>query len=156
MSHRVGIATAIINGLKESMDGTGTSLNALHDNVVYGGVHFQEIKQHPLVSVVPGQETRQYLPSNISEAEMILMVRIYTSGDEANLEAESIMAEIERYLDDNNDIAYVVETPEGDVDCTTIQINVVSINTGEGFIDPRAEIGEITLQIQYHKIRGYN
>lgn len=157
MSHRAGIAKAVVEGLKFNMDGTGNYYNDVKEKVRMGNVNFQDITQWPLVTVSPGPELRTYQPAGISECRLNLYIRVYVQDEKHSQElVESLISDIETYLDNNLDLTYNVETPRGaDTSHQTVTNTIISINTSEGLLSPD-EIGEIAVEIRYDKFRGNN
>lgn len=157
MSHRAGIAKAVVDGLKWELDGTGGYYTNIRDNVQVGNVHFQDITQWPLITVSPGPERRTYQPAGLTECKLNLFIRAYVRDETSSQElVESLIADIETYLDNNLDLTYNVETPEGDpMSHQTVNNTIISVSTSEGLLSPD-EIGEVTVEIRYDKIRGIN
>lgn len=154
MSHRMGISKAIKEGLSYTLDGTGSYLNNVRENVRVGNVNFQDVSQWPLITVSPGPEMRQYSPSMITYCTLNVYIRIYVRDTSSSQDmVESLIADIETYLDNNLDLAYNVETANGEETFQTIDNSIISINTSEGLLSPD-EIGEIALEVRYEKHRG--
>lgn len=154
MSHRAGIAKAIKEGLEWNMDGTGGYNNDVQNKVQVGTVHYQDITQWPLITVSPGPETRTYQPARHTECRLNLYIRAYVQDEKSSQELiESLISDIETYLDNNLDLAYNVETPDGETSHQTVTNTIISINTSEGLLSPD-EIGEIAVEIRYDKFRG--
>lgn len=155
MSHRIGIANALIKGMKWEFDGEGDYFTDIKENIKLGDIHFEDVRQWPLVTVSPGPEIRTYQASGLTECRLSLYIRVYVKDEEdAQGQVESLFSDIETYLDNNLDLEYNVETPN-DVtqEFRTVTNTIVSLNTSEGLLSPD-EIGEVTVEIRYHKYRG--
>jgi len=157
MSHRAGIAKALVDGLNWELDGTGDYYTNIREKAQVGNVHYQDITQWPLVTVSPGPEVRTYQPAGYSECRLNFFIRAYVRDESKSQEQiESLMSDIETYLDNNLDLTYNVDTPQGDSsNHQTVTNTIISINTSEGLLAPD-EIGEIAVEIRYDKIRGIN
>lgn len=155
MSARSGIPKAFAAGLKESLDGTGSYVNNVYENVGNRVLHFDQINDFPYISVTPGPEVREDLPSNFSWSTLTVYFKIYVqNADDAQGELESIISDIENYVDTHLNLSYNVTTPSGLVTRETTDNSIVSITTDEGILDPNA-LGEIVLDVRYEKIREH-
>lgn len=153
MSARSGIAKAMSTGLGVKLNGTGKYVNNIYNNVSNKVVHFDDINDFPYISVTPGPESREDLPSNFSWANLTVYIRIYVKNNEdAQGELESLISDVENFLDLNLKLLYNVTTFEGLQTRTTVTNNIVGITTDEGILDPNA-LGEVVVDVQYEKIR---
>lgn len=153
MSARSSIVKAISAGIKKELNGTGDFLTNLYENVDNKVTHFDNIGSFPYVSVTPGPETREDLPSNFSWANLTVYLRIYVENSEdAQGELETIIEDLENYIDKNLQISYNVLTPQGTQARKTVDSTIVSITTDEGLLNPNA-LGEIVLDVRYEKHR---
>ena len=137
---RSAITNAIITELKK-IDGTGNYSVDLANNVTNKLIFWDEVNDFPFVSVVPGNETREYHPGGFKWGHLGIKVRCYVHGEEPLDELEKVLYEIETQLDADQTITY-------DTGKTTEQITVLSIATDEGLLAPYG-VGEVTCEIRY-------
>lgn len=153
MSARAGITKAYKDRLKEKLNGTGYFVTDIQGNVDSKTRHINNINDFPFISVTPGPETRDNLPSRQTFANLTLYIRIYVKNEEEpQEELEQIMADLETFIDTNQQIVYNVTTPEGVLEGRTISSDIASIATDEGLLSPIG-FGEIAVSIQYEKTR---
>jgi len=140
-SRRSKITNAIANLLKQ-IDGTGDFASHVYENVHPKQKFWDEVQQFPYISVVAGDETREYLPANFKWGYLLIKVRVYVKDNYDPQEAlENIFSDIEMLIDDNLNLEY--ESNE-----TTEDIRIVSISTDEGLFAPTG-VGEMVLRVQY-------
>lgn len=143
---RSAIANAIIKKLKE-IDGSGSYNIDLGDNVTNKLVFWDEVNDFPYVSVVPTNETREYLPGGFKWGFLGITIRIYVYDEEPNDMLENALKDIEDKLDANQILAY--DTNSSGVDSKfTEQLSILSITTDEGLLAPYG-VGEVTLEVRY-------
>lgn len=153
MSARSGIPKALAEGLAEAINGQSPYVSNLYGSVTNKVTHFDEIQSFPYVSVTPGNEIRDDMPSNLSIVDLTVYIRVFVENEaDAQGELEEIISDIEDYLDRNLQIQYEVNTPSGVVTNTTIDNTIESIGTDEGLLSPYA-LGEISVRIRYEKLR---
>ena len=137
---RSAITDAIITELKD-IDGSGSWNIDLADNVTNKLIFWDEVNDFPYVSVVPGSETREYLPGAFKWGYLNIMIRLYVYDEEPNEMLEKALVDIETQLDANNVLTY-------DTGKSTEQISILSITTDEGLLAPYG-VGEIALEVRY-------
>jgi hypothetical protein len=153
MSGRAGITKAMVAKLATLMDGTGDYVNNLYGNVSSKVVHFDDVEEFPYVSITPGGEYREDMPSNFSWATLTMNITIYVKSEEDTQgELESIIADVETFLDTNLKLDYTVVTSGGEITKTTVDNTITQINTDEGILSPLA-LGQVTATVRYEKIR---
>jgi len=135
-TQRQQIITQLVTNLK-TIDGTTPWASKLWDNVFDRLIFWDEVNDFPTVSVVSGNESREYLPGNFKWAYLTVSIRIYVKADDPKLELENIFGDIESVLDDNNNLGGL---------CTDIRI--LSLTDDEGLLAPLG-VGEMLLQVQY-------
>lgn len=140
MSRRNKIAKALVQLMNDTLDGTQYVSN------IYGTAEsrlkfWDEISSFPYMSIVAGDEYREYQPGHFKWAYLNLIIRLYTKGDDPEVELEQFLEDIETVLDLNNSIDY-----DTDEELTSITIN--SITTDEGVLKPLA-VGEMNIQVRY-------
>lgn len=137
---RSAIVNAIITELKK-IDGSGSYVVDLANNVTNKLVFWDEVNDFPYISVVAGSETREYLPGGFKWGYLGITIRIYVYGEEPLDELEKVLYDVETQLDKDHTLTY-------DTDKSTEQISLLSISTDEGLLAPYG-VGEITLEIRY-------
>jgi len=137
---RSAIVNAIITELKK-IDGSGSYVVDLANNVTNKLVFWDEVNDFPYISVVAGSETREYLPGGFKWGYLGITIRIYVYGEEPLDELEKVLYDVETQLDKDHTLIY-------DTDKSTEQITLLSISTDEGLLAPYG-VGEITLEIRY-------
>lgn len=153
MSARSGIAKAMSAGIAEKLNGTGSYVNNVFGNTTNKVVHFDDIQDFPYISVTPGPEVRDDMPSNFTWATLTVYIRIYVEDNEdAQGELESLITDIETFVDASLSLEYQTTTPTGIVTRSTVDNSIVTITTDEGLLDPNA-LGEVVLEVKYEKIR---
>lgn len=153
MSARSGIVKALATGVATEFNGTGKYINNLYGNTTNKVAHFDEITDFPYISITPGPETREDMPSNFSWAHLTVYIRIYVENtDDAQGELESLITDIETYVDTHLSLAYEEVTNSGTATRFTTTNTIVGITTDEGLLDPNA-LGEVVLDVQYEKVR---
>ena len=139
-TRRSGIVGAIVDLFKQ-IDGSSSYLSNTYDNVYPKLIFWDEIKDFPTISVVAGQESREYLPSDFKWGFLLINIRIYVEGDDPKELLEDLFADMETMLDNNNSL-----TIDSNTECTDIRI--LSISDDEGLLAPLG-VGEMTLQVRY-------
>ena len=153
MSARSGIVKAMAKGIAESLDGTGDYVNNIYGNVTNKTTHFESINSFPYISVTPGNESREDMPSNFSWGSLVVHIRLYVENTEdAQGELESLISDIENYLDTHLNLSYNVSTSRGVQIHETVDNTITAISTDEGLLDPNA-LGEVALIVRYEKTR---
>ena len=143
---RSAITNAIITELKKidggNIVGYTTQYSVdLAENVTNKLIFWDEVNDFPFVSVVPGNEVREYHPGGFKWGHLGIYVRCYVHGEEPLDELEKVLYEIETQLDADQTLTY-------DTGKTTEQITVLSIATDEGLLAPYG-VGEITCEVRY-------
>lgn len=137
---RGAIVNAIVTELKK-IDGSGAYHTDFSSNVTNKLVFWDEVNDFPYVSVVAGNETREYQAGGFKWGFLGVTVRIYVYGEEPIEELEKALYDIEAQLDSNASLNY-------DTGKLTEQTTILSITTDEGLLAPYG-VGEITLEIRY-------
>tara|TARA_R110002096_G_scaffold107015_4_gene234858 strand:+ start:2540 stop:3010 length:471 start_codon:yes stop_codon:yes gene_type:complete len=153
MSARSGIAKGLASVIGTSLKGTGIYVNNIYENVTNKVVHFDDIQDFPYISVTPGPESREDMPSNFTWATITMYIRIYVENNEdAQGELESLISDIENVVDTHLNLSYNVTTSQGLEIRNTVDNSIITITTDEGLLDPNA-LGEVVLEVRYEKIR---
>lgn len=153
MSARSGISKAFVDKIKLNLNGTGDYVTNIYDSVTNKTTHFDMVQNFPFISVTPGPENRQVMPSLYTEAELTLYFRILVNNpNDAQGELELIISDLETLIDASNGIQYEHLTPSGIQTGRTISADITNITTDEGLLDPYA-MGEIVVLIKYERTR---
>lgn len=142
MSARASITNALVDTLKTIDGSTGFQSN-LFNNVTNKLKFWDEIADFPTVCVIPGGETREYLPGAFKWAFLNISLKVYTKGEEPLTELENLLEDIEKVVDNNRVLVYDVDS-----NLRTTEILITSIITDEGLLAPYG-VGEVNLQVRY-------
>ena len=142
MSARAGITNALVEKLK-LIDGSEPYQSNVFNNVTNKLKFWDEVNDFPYICVVPGSETRDYLPSDFKWGFLGISLKIYVKGDEPIQELENLLEDIEKVVDANRVLPYGEAPAE-----RTTEILITSIVTDEGLLAPYG-VGEINLQVRY-------
>lgn len=154
MSDRSGIVKAMASEMAILLDGTGDYINNVFGNVTNKVTHFDSIINWPYISVTPGPESREDMPSNFTWGYLTVFIRIYVRDpNDAQGSLESLITDVEKYLDTHLNLSYNVTTAQGVVERTTTTNTITGITTDEGLLDPDA-LGEVVVTVQYEKQRN--
>ena len=153
MSARAGIVASYVTAMKEQFNGTTAPyVSDLFGNVSKDAVFFNQITDFPFISVAPGPEEREYLPSGMIWGFLTVYIRIYVKDEtEAQAQLESLITDVENFIDNNLELPYNITT-YGDVSLTRHieDARIESIATDEGLLNPNA-VGEIAVRVRYEK-----
>jgi len=153
MSARSGIVKAISEKIAELFIGDGDYMSNLHGNVSNRVKHFSDVEDFPFISVTPGAEIREDLPSDFTWATLTVNITLYVKSEEnSQEELESLITDVENFLDTHLQLPYNVNTSEGVITSKITNSTLVSINTDEGILDPMA-LGQLVVNVQYEKVR---
>jgi hypothetical protein len=142
MSRRTSILTALADKFKTLLDGITYPSN------VYGNAYpklkfWDEVNDFPSIYMSPGIEQRQYELAGFAWGFLNVSIKVYTRGEDAQMQLEQLLEDIETVVDQNRSVVY--DTTRN---YETTEILVVSITTDEGLLAPYA-VGEINLQVRY-------
>lgn len=143
MSRRIAIAKALAKALQVINGITPYKSNLYKKNVISKLKFWDEVRDFPFVCVVPGTETREYLPSSFSWGILNVALKLYTYGEDSAERLETLIGDIETVITNNENL--VVDISNNTV---TTEILITSITTDEGLLEPYG-IGEILLQVRY-------
>lgn len=143
MSARTMIVQAITSKLLEKLTGVSPySTNLYGKNAVTKHLFWDEVHDFPFISIVPGVETREYLPSNFKWGFLNVSLKLYVySEDKSNELLESLIQDVESVLASNEELQL-----EDGREVTEILIQ--SITTDEGLLAPYG-VGEINISVRY-------
>jgi len=142
MTRRTSIVTAIAEKMQVQLNGITYPSNVFGN--AYPTLKFwDEVNDFPCVYMSPGTEIRQYELSAFAWGLMNVSIKVYTRGEDAQLQLEQLLEDIEKLLESNKNLVY-----DATKDLITTEILVVSITTDEGLLKPYA-VGEINIQVRY-------
>lgn len=140
MSARSSITNALVEKLK-LINGEAPYTVNIFDNVYAQHKFWDEVSDFPCIYVVPGAESREYLPGGFKWGFLNISLKVYVKGETPVQDLEYIMQDIESVIDSNRILAY-------DTNKETTEILISSIVTDEGLLVPYG-VGEITLLVRY-------
>lgn len=142
MSRRTSIVTALTNKLK-LIDGNAPYQTNLFTNAYAKLKFWDEVVDFPSVYLTAGSEYREYLPAQFAWGFLGISIKVYCKGEDAQLELEQLLEDIETCIDANRVLTY--DSTSGH---QTTEILIQSITTDEGLLAPYA-VGEVNLQVRY-------
>jgi hypothetical protein len=142
MSRRTSIIRALTEKLK-LIDGQSPYQTNLSANAYAKLKFWDEVEDFPAIYLTPGSEMREYHPGGFSWGYLGISVKVYCRGEEAQLELEQLLEDVETCVDANRVLVYDL-----DKNYETTEILIQSITTDEGLLAPYA-VGEINLQVRY-------
>jgi hypothetical protein len=143
-TRRHGILAALVTKLKE-IDGTGSYLANLNDNVSPRLKFWDEVEEFPAVHLNAGSETREYQGGGHKDRFLSVTVRCYVQAEDAVLALDELLEDVETVLEENSRLAYTDRT---DATKYTQQITIISVDTDEGVLEPLG-VGEILIEVRY-------
>lgn len=144
MSARAKIRDAIVELLRDNLDGTTYSTNLYSKNISKRLKFWDEVNDYPYVAVVPGPEEREYLPASFKWGFLTISIKIYIRDETDTISAmETVLADIEKLVDLNYRLLFDAQAQD-----FTEDIRVSSITTDEGLLHPIG-VAELDLIVQY-------
>ena len=140
MSRRTKISKAITSLINTNLEGTTYTSN-IFDSAEDRLRFWDEIGQFPYVSVVSGDEYKEYQPGGHKWNYLSVIIRIYTKGEEPDVELEQFFEDIETLLDNNNNLEY-------DTNEELTSLTITSFTSDEGVLRPMS-VGEINIVARY-------
>jgi hypothetical protein len=142
MSARASITSALVTALKE-IDPVNGYQSSVFNNVISKLKFWDEITDFPTICVIPGSESREYLPGSFKWGYLNVSLKVYTKGEDPLAMLEALLEDIEKVVDSNRVLIYDVDN-----NLQTTEILISSIVTDEGLLAPYG-VGEINLQVRY-------
>lgn len=142
-SRRTNIVKAL-SELMKTIDGTGTFNSNLYGNSFPILKFWDEINDFPAIYTTAGPEHREYMPGGLKWGNLTVTMRVYVKQEFPQELLELILMDIESLIDLNQNLVYDETVPCGN----TIEINIASIITDEGLLDPYG-VAEVTLDVKY-------
>ena len=143
-TRRLGIIQALVNKLKD-IDGTGTFLSNLNENVSPRLKFWDEVEEFPAIHLNAGSETREYQGGGYKDRFLSVTIRCYVQAEDAVLALDELLEDVETVLEENSSLKY---KDRNNVDQYTQQITIVSIDTDEGVLEPLG-VGEMLIEVRY-------
>jgi hypothetical protein len=143
-TRRLGIVSAIVEKLKD-INGAGTFLSDLNENVSPRLKFWDEVEEFPAVHLNAGSETRDYQGAGYKDRFLSITLRCYVQSEDAVEALDELMEDVETVLEDNSRLAYLDRTGATQY---TQQITIVSIDTDEGVLEPLG-VGEMLIEVRY-------
>ena len=143
-TRRLGIVEAIVEKLKD-INGTGTYLTDLAQNVSPRLKFWDEVEEFPAVHLNAGSETREYQGSGYKDRFLSITLRCYVQEEDSVLALDELLEDVETVLEDNSRLAY--KDRNGATQYTQ-QITIVSVDTDEGVLEPLG-VGEMQIEVRY-------
>jgi len=143
-TRRLGIVEAIVEKLKD-INGTGTYLTDLAQNVSPRLKFWDEVEEFPAVHLNAGSETREYQGSGYKDRFLSITLRCYVQEEDSVAALDELLEDVETVLEDNSRLAY--KDRNGATQYTQ-QITIVSVDTDEGVLEPLG-VGEMQIEVRY-------
>ena len=145
MSKRTSIVQALTNRFIEIDGNTPYSINIFENAYPYLKF-WSEVNDFPCVYSSAGPEYREYHPSGFAWCFLTVTIKVYCKGENSQTELEQLLEDIEKCIDNNQNIEY-----DSVNHYAITQILVQSIVTDEGLLAPYA-VGELTAQVRFQKM----
>jgi hypothetical protein len=143
-TRRLGIVNAIVEKLKD-INGSGTFLSDLNENVSPRLKFWDEVEEFPAVHLNAGSETREYQGAGYKDRFLSITLRCYVQAEDSVEALDELMEDVETVLEDSSRLAYLDRTGTTQY---TQQITIVSIDTDEGVLEPLG-VGEMLIEVRY-------
>lgn len=140
MSNRSSITNALVEKLKEIDGETPYTVN-LFSNVYAQHKFWDECLDFPAIYVVPGTESREYLPGGFKWGYLNVSLKVYVKGETPIQNLEDLLQDVELIIDANRVLTY-------DTTKETTEILINSIVTDEGLLIPYG-VAEVSLTVRY-------
>jgi hypothetical protein len=143
-TRRYAIVDALVSLFKR-IDGTGSYLSNLSQNVFNKLKFYDEVTDFPTICVTASNESRQYQAGGYRDRYLEVRLMVFVNEDNPLKKCEAILEDVETLVEDNGRLAYVDRQGQTQF---THDITILSISTDEGTLDP-ISIGEMTLRVHY-------
>ena len=143
-TRRLGIVNALVDQLK-NINGAGTYLSDLSENVSPRLKFWDEVEEFPAVHLNAGSETREYQAGGYKDRFLSITLRCYVQAEDAVEALDELMEDVETVLEDNSRLPYLDRTNTTQY---TQQITIISIDTDEGVLEPLG-VGEMLIEVRY-------
>ena len=143
-TRRLGIVNALVDKLK-TINGAGTFLTDLGENVSPRLKFWDEVEEFPAVHLNAGSETREYHTAGHKDRFLSVTLRCYVQAEDAVEALDELMEDVETLLEENSRLKYKDRT---NTDQYTQQITIISLDTDEGVLEPLG-VGEMLIEVRY-------
>jgi hypothetical protein len=143
-TRRLGIIAGLVDKLKD-IDGTGTFLSNLNENVSPRLKFWDEVEEFPAIHLNAGSETREYIGGGHKTRYLSVTVRCYVQAEDSVEALDELLEDIETVIEDNSRLKY---KDRNNADQYTQQITIVSIDTDEGVLEPLG-VAEMLIEVRY-------
>lgn len=143
-SRRMHILDALVIALKQ-IDGSGTFLSNVHENVHPRLKFWDEVEEFPAIHLNAGGETREYQTAGYKDRFLTVTLRCYVNEEDAQSALSALLEDVETVLEKHSKLVYYDSTY---LQNTAQQITIISIDTDEGALEPLG-VGEIVIEVRY-------
>lgn len=143
-TRRGSLVKALAEKLK-TIDGTGNFQTNLYNNVEPRLLFWDEVTDFPAVHLNAGQETREYQGGGFKDRFLAITLRCYVNEENAADALAALLEDVETVVEANSRLTY---TNRLNVASVTNSINIVSIDTDEGVLEPLG-VGEMQVEVHY-------
>lgn len=143
-TRRYALVDSLVTLFKR-INGTGSYLTNLNQNVFSKLKFYDEVTDFPTVCVTASNESRQYQAGGYRDRYLEVRLMVFVNEDNPLKKCEAILEDIETLVEDNGRLAY---TDRQGTTQFTHDITILSISTDEGTLDP-ISIGEMSLRVHY-------
>ncbi|MDA9581394.1 hypothetical protein N9R80_00220 [bacterium] len=143
-TRRLGIVNALAEKLKD-INGTGTYLTDLAQNVSPRLKFWDEVEEFPAVHLNAGSETREYQGGGYKDRFLSVTLRCYVQDEDSVLALDELLEDVETVLEENSKLEY---KDRNNATQYTQQITIISVDTDEGVLEPLG-VGEISIEVRY-------
>ena len=143
-TRRLAIVEAIVEVLK-TINGTGTFVSDVSQNVHPRLKYWDEIEEFPSLCVNAGLENRTYQGGGYKDRFLNIKVTCYVNDEDPVEALEALMEDVETCLENNSRLKYITRSGQ---EGYTQAITILSLDTDEGVMAPLG-IGEILCEIRY-------
>ena len=143
-TRRLGIIAGLVDKLKD-INGSGTFLSNVNENVSPRLKFWDEVEEFPAVHLNAGSETREYQAGGYKDRFLSITLRCYVQAEDAVEALDELLEDVETVVEESSRLRY---KDRNNVDQYTQQITVVSIDTDEGVLEPLG-VGEMLVEVRY-------
>lgn len=143
-TRRQAIVHSLVEKLK-SIDGTGSYLTNVYQNVSPRLKFWDEVDEFPAIHLNAGSERREYQGGGYKDRFLSITLRCYVKEEDAVEALEKLLEDVETVVETNARLLYLDNLGQQQY---THQITVVSIDTDEGVLEPYG-VGEMLIEVQY-------
>jgi hypothetical protein len=141
MSSRSSIAKVLAEKLA-LINGSSPYNSLVHSANISTKLKFwDEVNDWPYICIVPGPETREYLPGGFKWGHLSITLKVYVQEEDPLEKLELLLEDVETVITLNERLEYIPGKH-------TTEILITSITTDEGLLAPYG-VGEIVLQVRY-------